>query len=166
MSSNKNDGSIAPKERINIRYTPKTDGQVSEVELPLNLLITGNLKGTADDTPLDERQPVSINRNNFNAVLEKSGIERDFIVPSVLGEIPDMQMNVSLKVKSMADLSPDRVAAQVPEMKKLLELREALVALKGPMGNIPAFRAQIQALLDNEDTREQLIVELGLVGRK
>ena len=166
MSSNKNDGSIAPKERINIRYTPKTDGQVSEVELPLNLLITGNLKGTADDTPLDERQPVSINRNNFNAVLEQSGIERDFIVPSVLSESPDTQMNVSLKVKSMADLSPDRVAAQVPEMKKLLELREALVALKGPMGNIPAFRAQIQALLDNEDTREQLIAELGLVGRK
>jgi len=166
MSSNKNDGSIAPKERINIRYIPKTDGQAAEVELPLNLLITGNLKGTADDTPLDERQPVSINRNNFNAVLEKSGIERSFIVPSALSEIPDAQMNVSLKVKSISDLSPDNVAAQVPEMKKLLELREALVALKGPMGNIPAFRAQIQALLDNEETREQLIAELGLVGRK
>ncbi|AYN27599.1 MULTISPECIES: type VI secretion system contractile sheath small subunit [Buttiauxella] len=166
MSSNKNDGSIAPKERINIRYIPKTDGQAAEVELPLNLLITGNLKGTADDTPLDERQPVSINRNNFNAVLEKSGIERSFIVTSALSEIPDAQMNVSLKVKSISDLSPDNVAAQVPEMKKLLELREALVALKGPMGNIPAFRAQIQALLDNEETREQLIAELGLVGRK
>ncbi|OAT34374.1 ImpB family protein [Buttiauxella brennerae ATCC 51605] len=166
MSSNKNDGSIAPKERINIRYIPKTDGQAAEVELPLNLLITGNLKGTADDTPLDERQPVSINRNNFNAVLEKSGIERSFNVPSALSEIPDAQMNVSLKVKSISDLSPDNVAAQVPEMKKLLELREALVALKGPMGNIPAFRAQIQALLDNEETREQLIAELGLVGRK
>ena len=66
----------------------------------------------------------------------------------------------------MADLSPDNIAAQVPELKKMLELREALVALKGPMGNIPAFRAQLQALLDNEETREQLIQELGLASGK
>jgi len=166
MSSNKFDGSIAPKERINIRYTPKTDGQTAEIELPLNLLITGDLKGMTDGTPLDERQSVAINRNNFNAVLEQSEIGRDFIVPSVISETPDSTISVSLKVKSLADLSPDNIASQVPEMNKLLQLREALVALKGPMGNMPAFRAQIKALLDNEDTREQLIAELGLAGQK
>lgn len=75
-------------------------------------------------------------------------------------------MNINLKVKSLADLSPDNIAAQVPEMRKMLELREALVALRGPMGNIPAFRAQLKALLDDETSREQLIAELGIAGRK
>lgn len=77
MSSRKNNdagGSIAPKERVNIKFKPKTGNQTAEVELPLNLLVTGNLTGGADDTPLDERQPIAINRNNFNAVLEQAGI--------------------------------------------------------------------------------------------
>lgn len=165
MSNNK-DGSIAPKERINIRYVPRTDGQTAEVELPLSLLVTGDLLGKPDDTPLDERQPVAIDRNTFNAVLAQSGIERNVSVPSALSGTPGARMDVSLKVNAMADLSPDNIAAQVPELKKMLELREALVALKGPMGNIPAFRAQLQALLDNEETREQLIQELGLASQK
>ena len=136
------------------------------MELPLNLLVTGNLTGGADETPLDERQPVAISRNTFNAVLEQAGIGRDFSVPSALSETPDASMNINLKVKSLADLSPDNIAAQVPEMRKMLELREALVALRGPMGNIPAFRAQLKALLDDETSREQLIAELGIAGRK
>ena len=109
---------------------------------------------------------MAIDKNTFNAVLAQSGIERNVSVPSVLNGASGARMDVSLKVKSMADLSPDNIAAQVPELKKMLELREALVALKGPMGNIPAFRAQLQALLDNEETREQLIQELGLASGK
>lgn len=166
MSSQKNDGSIAPRERVNIKFTPKTGSQSVEVELPLNLLVTGDLTGGVDDTPLEERQSVAINRNNFNAVLEQAGIGRDFAVPSTLGESPDAHMSINLKVKSLADLAPDNIAAQVPEMRKMLELREALVALRGPMGNIPAFRAQLKALLNNEESREQLIAELGISGRK
>lgn len=166
MSSNKNNGSIAPKERINIRFTPKTGDQTNQVELPLNLLITGNLKGAPDGTSLDERTPVSISRYNLDAVIAEAGILRDFCVPGRLGDTPDESLNINLKINSMSDLSPDNIARQVPEIKRLLELREALVALKSPMGNIPAFRQQIQALLENEETREQLIRELNITTRQ
>ncbi len=37
--SKKFEGSVAPRERINISYVPKTDGQTAEVELPLNMLV-------------------------------------------------------------------------------------------------------------------------------
>ena len=46
---------------------------------------------------------------------------------------------------------------------KLLELREALVALKGPLGNIPAFRNRLQDLLSSDEAREQLLKELDLI---
>lgn len=164
--SNKDGSSIAPKERINIRYVPKTDGQVAEVELPLNLLIVGDLKGASDTSSLDERQPIAIDRNNFNAVIAEAGIKTEFSVPATLSGKPDDRMHISLDVKSLSDLTPDGISKQVTEMKKLLELREALVALKGPMGNLPAFRAQLRALLENEETRDQLIKELGIVSKK
>lgn len=50
--SKKNLGSVAPKERINIKYTPNTGGAQAEVELPLNMLIVGDMKGKTEETPL------------------------------------------------------------------------------------------------------------------
>eukprot|EP01042_Synura_sphagnicola_P018086 gene18086-22865_t len=47
-----------------------------------------------------------------------------------------------------------------PELRKLMELREALVAMKGPLGNVPAFRKAIQGVLEDDAAREKLLREL------
>ena len=60
--------------------------------------------------------------------------------------------------------TPSEVARQVPELKKLLELREALVGLKSPLGNSAAFRKKIEELLKDPAQREKLMKELGLEG--
>lgn len=155
-------GSVAPKERINISYVPKTDGEPSEVELPLNMLIVGDTGNTQETASLDERQMVSIDKHSFNSVMSEASISLNFAVPARLKEDAkdEEEMNVSLGIKSLDDFSPDSVARQVPELNKLLELREALTALKGPLGNLPAFRAQLQAMLEDEASREQLLREI------
>ncbi|MFP1786274.1 type VI secretion system contractile sheath small subunit [Lonsdalea quercina] len=155
--------SVAPKERINIKYVPATGGQQSEVELPLTLMVVGNMKGRTEETPIEERSTVSIDKNNFSSVMKESKLELNFSVPNRLEEESQDDLPVKLNIESLADFSPDRIAEQVPELKKLLELREALVALKGPLGNIPAFRNRLQDLLASEDAREQLLKELDLV---
>ena len=66
----------------------------------------------------------------------------------------------------MADFSPDNIAKQVPQLNKLLELREALIALKGPMGNIPAFRNKLQELIVDSNAREALEKELAIILEK
>jgi len=61
----------------------------------------------------------------------------------------------------MKDFTPEGVVSQVPELQKLLDLRNALNALKGPLGNIPAFRKKIQSILEDSEARDKLLAELG-----
>lgn len=49
--SKKFEGSVAPRERINISYVPKTDGQTAEVELPLNMLVVGDTLLSTEGAP-------------------------------------------------------------------------------------------------------------------
>lgn len=154
-------GSVAPKERITIRYVPATGAEQEEVELPLKLLITGDFKGHEEDTALEDRIAVNINKDNFDNVMSELELGMTLEVPARLEEGAEgSTLRVDLKFDSMDDFNPDAIARQVPELNKLLELREALAALKGPMGNIPAFRRQLQALLGDDASRETLAREL------
>ncbi|NVZ67491.1 type VI secretion system contractile sheath small subunit, partial [Pseudomonas gingeri] len=84
------------------------------------------------------------------------------VVPSVLNSDIDSDLKIQLQFRSINDFGPDEVARKVPELNTLLELREALIALKGPMGNVPAFRKHLQSLLTDETARHKLASELNL----
>lgn len=153
------EGSVAPKERVNIRYVPATLGQIAEIELPLRLVVVGDFLGRDDGSPVEERKALQIDKNTFADVMEKAGLERQFTTPNRLVD-EDADMRVELKFRSLRDFEPDAIVKQVPELHKLLELREALVALKGPVGNMPAFRRRLQQLLEDEGSRNKLLTEL------
>ena len=163
--SKQKEGSVAPKERINIKYVPATEGQIAEVELPLNVLVVGDMKGRTEDSSIEERSMVSIDKNTFSSVMGEMDIKLNINVPNKLSEKEDDELNVNLGISSLSDFSPDNIVNSVPELKKLLELREALTAVKGPLGNVPAFRARVAELLENDESREQLLKELNLVSK-
>lgn len=157
------DQSVAPKERVNIVYKSQVGDQQEEAELPLKILMVGDYTGRSDDTPLEDRKPISIDGENFNEVLAKQDLEVAVQVPNRLSGEKDAMLDLKLQFKKLDDFSPEGVVNQVPELRQLLELRAALTALKGPLGNIPAFRKKIQALLGDDAARQQLMKELGLV---
>lgn len=153
--------SVAPKERINVKFVPATGDNAQEIELPLKTVIMGDFTGRADDRPIEERELVSVDKNNFASVLKEMELSRDIEVQDVLREDdPDATMNLNLVFEKLSDFSPDSIIDQVPELKKLAELREALTALKGPLGNMPAFRKALSELVSDEDQREALMGEI------
>lgn len=156
------EGSVAPKERINIVYRPATGDQQEEVELPLKMLVLGDFTGKADDRMVEEREPINIDKDNFNEVLKAQKVGIDLTVNNKLSEDPDAEMSLSLNFESIKDFGPEAVVDQTPELKKLLELRNALTALKGPMANIPDFRKKIQELVKDEAAKATLMKELNL----
>ncbi|EDM46109.1 type VI secretion system contractile sheath small subunit [Marinobacter algicola] len=155
------DGSVAPKERINIKYVPATGDQQAETELPLKMFVVGDFKGQAEETPIEDRKAISVDKNNFRSVMSEAGLTLSTTVTNKLDEEAE-ELPVNLDFQTLDDFSPDSISRQVPELKKLIELREALVALKGPLGNVPSFRSKLQEMLDNDEARNKLLEELEL----
>ena len=154
--------SLAPKERINVTFKPATGGAQEEIELPLKVMVMGDFLQRHDPRRLLDRKPVQVSKDNFDDVMEKQDLGLQFSVPNRLrDDAKDDDLNVNLQVKSLSDFSPEGVARQVPELNGLLELREALVSLKGPLGNLPAFRKAIEEVLSDQRQREAVMRELG-----
>ena len=156
------ESSVAPKERVNIRFQPATGNNKEEVELPFKLLMLGDFTQKQDDRSVEERSLLKIDKDNFDEVLKSQDLSLNLAVPSKLegGSDPDSKLSVNLKFDRLRDFDPENVVNQVPELKKLLELRQALVAMKGPLGNVPSFRKAIQNVLDDEGARARLLDEL------
>jgi type VI secretion system protein ImpB len=158
------DATVAPKERVNILYKTELGGAQEEVELPLNILVMGEYNPVVpeDEKSLEDRKTVGIDKDNFNDVLEKQNLGLTASVPDKLSGQKDASLTVDIKFKNLNDFGPEAVVNQVPELKKLLELRKALTALKSPLGNVPAFRKKLQSLLGDEANRARLMAELGI----
>ncbi len=155
------EGSVAPKERVNILYKSADGGAQAEVELPLKILMMGDYTGRKDDRALEDRKPINVNKDNFGEVMEQQKLNLTVGVKDKLTE-GGGEMSVNLSFKSLKDFGPEGIANQVPELRKLLELRAALAALKGPLGNVPAFRKKLEKLLGDAASRDALMKELNL----
>ena len=161
------ESSLAPKERINVTFRPATGGAQEEIELPLKVMVVGDFLQRYDDRPIIDRNPVSVNKNNFTDVMAKQNLSVQLSVRNRLTDSEEPNdLPVNLSFQSLRDFEPEGVARQIPEMSSLLKLRDALISLKGPLGNIPAFRAALEEVLHDERQRRQIMDELNISDKK
>ena len=141
------DNAVAPKERINIVYQPATGGRKSQIELPLKVLVMSDLGGQKSDK-LSDRDVTDINAQNFDGIMASMNLKLDYSVPNTL--TGDGEVKVALEFNSKKDFNPSAVIDQVPELKRMMGLRDALKALRAPIGNSSEFRKLIDDKVASE----------------
>ncbi|MDR1545727.1 MAG: type VI secretion system contractile sheath small subunit [Deltaproteobacteria bacterium] len=156
------ESSVAPKERVNIVYKAATGDAQAEVELPNKIMVVGDFTQRPDERQVEDRAPISVDKDNFDDVLKSQSLSLDFAVKNNLVEDPEASMPIHLNIESLKDFEPDSVAKAVPEVAALLQIRDALKALRGPLANVPDFRKKIQELVKDESAREKLLSALNI----
>ncbi len=154
------DGSVGPRSRINIKYTAAIGDAQKEIELPLRMLVMGDFTGREDSTPLAERKAISVNKDNFGEVMSQQKLGTKVAVKDRLTGDPDSQLSVDLKFDSLKDFAPGQIAHQVPELAKLMQVRDALMALKSDLSKAD-FRKKLEQLVTDPELRSKLESMLG-----
>ncbi len=154
--------SESPKERINVTYKPATGDMNEEIEIPYKLTLLGDYNPNAKKIPIEDRKAIKLDKNNFNDVLKEQKLSVTFDVPNKLSNDEDSSLNINLNISSIKDFSPENIVENVDELKVLMELRKSLVALKGPLGNVPAFRKAIEDAMSDKGEIDKLMDELNL----
>lgn len=146
-----------PKERIMITYKPATGNQKEQKELPFRMAMLGDFTLKQDDTPLEERKPIRVDKDNFNDVMRSQKLDVSINVANKLTGKDGDELGVKLNFGTLKDFEPEQIARQVPELAQLLETREALNALKAPLANKRDFQKLIAEKIKDEDTRQKLM---------
>lgn len=161
-----NKQSESPKERINVTYKPATGDMAEDVEIPYKITLLGEYNPNEEKIPVEDRKAIKVDKSNFNDVLKGQNLSVSFNVDNKLIDEEDSSLNVDLKINSIKDFSPEKIAENVPKMKVLMELRQSLMALKGPLGNVPAFRKAIENAISSKEERDALMSELNLSSKE
>ena len=145
--------SKARESRVNIAISDRLKGG-AEPELPFRVLVMGDYTLKDDKRPIEERQPLDINKSNFDSVMQSFNLSLDLSVPDRVAGSGEMPVN--LKFGTLKDFRPESIARQVPQLKNLLELRDAMKALRPVMGDKAAQKELLKAIKDPA-VRDQIL---------
>jgi type VI secretion system protein ImpB len=121
-------------------------------ELPFIVGVMDDLSGNAPTKEREElynRRFEKVTRHTIDKKIAEIGPGLEYNVKSTLPKsmYADDSMNVRLTFSDMKDFEPKRVAEKLPQLAKLLRLREQLVSLKNYAGRDPKLRKELEALI-------------------
>ncbi|MHC5111678.1 MAG: type VI secretion system contractile sheath small subunit [Planctomycetota bacterium] len=145
--------SKARESRVNISISDRLRGG-AEPELPFRMLVMGDYTLKDDKRTVEDRQPLDINKSNFDSVMQSFNLSLDLTVNDRLagaGELP-----VNLTFGNLKDFRPEAIARQVPQLKNLLELRDAMKALRPKLGD-KAAQKELMGAIKDPAMRDQIV---------
>lgn len=135
--------------RVQIEYDVELYGSEKKVNLPFVMGVMSDLSGKSEVTPpkVDERSFMDIDTDNFDDRMKAIKPRVAYSVPNVM--TGEGNLAVDLSFESMEDFNPDKVAAQIPGLKELLEARTQLSNLLSYMDGKSGAEELIGRLLED-----------------
>jgi type VI secretion system protein ImpB len=158
-------GRVRPP-RVHITYDVETGGAIEKREIPFVAGVLADLSGQPEKAlpPMHQRKFVDIDRDNFDSVMAKTAPRLAFKVDNRLSE-DDTKLGVELRFNKLDDFAPAAVARQVPSLRKLLELRNALQNLRSSLIGNDKLDSMLQDVLSNTEALQRIGAEAG-TGKK
>lgn len=147
-----------PPARINLFLDVQKGDAKKKTELPMKLMVTGDFTGKESDVPIEDRDVINLNKDNFEKVMKSQNLGLEYAVDNKL--TGEGGLNVKLDIKSMKDFSPEEVAKNVPELSRMLAARNLLQDLRNRLISVRDFRKQLETIISDEAARTKLLSEL------
>lgn len=147
-----------PRARINIALELETEGAMLKSELPLKTLVIGDYSHGRDKSDIGERQRIPVDKHNLEQVLAELHPRARFDVDDhIHGE---GSLSISLDFDCLRAFEPDAVAAQIPELNRLMAMRNLLRDLKSNLLDNVALRKELERLLQDKTQLAALKADL------
>ena len=148
--------------RVQITYDVEIGDAIEMKEIPFVVGVLADLSGKPEDPlpRLKDRKFVEIDRDNFDKVLEGTKPRLAYQVENKLTG-GDTKMGVELRFKSLDDFHPERVAQQVPPLKKLVDARSRLSDLLNKLDGNDKLDAILQKVISDTEALQKLGQEAG-----
>ena len=149
--------------KVQISYEVETLDAIVKKELPFVMGVIADLSG--DNEPKDakgrplkitERKFSTIDRDNFNTIMQSSKPRATFRVADKLSGEPGKMLSVDLQFEHMDDFHPEKIAEKIEPLRKLVEARRRLASLKQKMDGNVDLENSLNEILKNVDLREQV----------
>lgn len=154
-----------PPARINLFLEVQKGNAKEKLELPHRMLMMGDFKGREDDTPLEDREVINVNKDNFESIMKSMELALDFNVADKL-KGGDEEIPVHLELENMNSFRPEEIAKQVPQINKLVAMRNLLQDLRNRVVSLSQFRKQLEAIVQDPEQLAKLTQELDQVVAK
>ena len=151
-----------PPARINIQLSVETGGAQKKMELPLKLLVIGDFKMDGDESRIIEREKINLNKDNFDGVMQSLNIGLKTSVDNRLKK-DNSNLPIELKFDSMKSFEPMEIVKQIPDLNRLMAVRNLIKDLGSNLLDNREFRKKMEAILKDKNATEQVLKELEII---
>ncbi|MFH1138310.1 MAG: type VI secretion system contractile sheath large subunit [Pseudomonadota bacterium] len=150
------EGSVGPRERVNIVYRSVVGGVEQDIELPFKILVLGDFSRRGDDVPVEDLRPARVEKNNFDQVLEKCNPVLNIRVKNHFGGDPEDRLPLKINIRRLGDFEPDALVSSIPELRLALDRKKGVLGLRPALETAPAPRSLLALLLQTDAPPEKI----------